>query len=185
MTPVVLHGFDDEDTLISFVVPVAGRTKPATIKIPRYDYIPEATADGMVAELERLDAEQQVIGAAHELVDAAPGADVQRPALLDAAKQQLTDLGVTVRRARKDGEKVDVLSAPTAKVVAALAPFAESPLLSVRRQRRAHCLAMLRNVVTDEEYGWLEALPIGALDVLQSQWEAQSATPLGESEASS
>ncbi|MBU3748788.1 MAG: hypothetical protein FGM36_16175, partial [Burkholderiaceae bacterium] len=61
MKPVVLPGFDDERTQIPFTIPVKGR-KPVTVKIPRFDYIPEDVFDALMADLEALDVEQQVIG---------------------------------------------------------------------------------------------------------------------------
>lgn len=184
MKPVVLSGFDDERTKIPFTIPVKGR-KPATVHIPRFDYIDEDTFDAIMADLERLDVEQQVIAVANDLSEVEPGTEVTWETLLDDAKKQLTSLGVTVRRTMKQGQSQDVVSAPDAKTVEALAPLAETKPLPMRKRSRSIALAMLKHVVTDEQWEWFDALPSGALDELLNTWRAQSTVTLGESEASS
>lgn len=184
MKPVVLPGFDDERTQIPFTIPIKGR-KPATIKIPRFDYIPEDTFDALMADLERLDVEQQVIAVANDLSEVEPGTEVTWETLLDDAKRQLTDLGVKVFRTMKQGQSQDLVSAPTESVVAALAPFAVEKPMPLRKRSRSIALAMLKHVVSEQELEWFEALPTGALDELLTTWRSQSTISLGESEASS
>lgn len=183
MKPVVLPGFDDERTQIPFTIPVKGR-KPVTVKIPRFDYIPEDTFDALMADLEALDVEQQVIAVANDLSEVEPGTEVTWEPLLDEAKKQLTDLGVKVFRTMKQGQSQDLVSAPDDKVVAALAPFAAEKPLPLRKRSRSICLAMLKHVVSEQELEWFEALPSGALDELLTTWRTQSTVSLGESEAS-
>lgn len=184
MKPVVLPGFDDERTQIPFTIPVKGR-KPATVKIPRFDYIPEDVFDALMADLERLDVEQQVIAVANDLTEVEPGTEVTWEPLLDDAKKQLTDLGVKVFRTMKQGQSQDLVSAADESVVQALSPFAAEKPMPLRKRSRSICLAMLKHVVTDQEYEWFEALPTGALDELLNTWRSQSTISLGESEASS
>lgn len=183
MKPVVLPGFDDERTKIPFTVPVKGR-KPVTVKIPRFDYIPEDTFDALMADLERLDVEQQVLAVANDLVDAEPGTEVPWEPLLDDSKKQLADLGVKIIRTMKQGQSQDLVSAPDSKVVEALRPYACEKPLPLRKRSRSICLAMLKHVVTDEELSWFEALPSGALDEVLTTWRTASTVSLGESEAS-
>lgn len=183
MKPVVLPGFDDERTQIPFTIPVRGR-KPVTVKIPRFDYIPEDTFDALMSDLEALDVEQQVIAVANDLSEVEPGTEVTWEPLLDDAKKQLTDLGVKVFRTMSKGSSQDLVSAPDAKVVEALAPFAAEKPLPLRKRSRSICLAMLKHVVSEQELEWFEALPSGALDELLTTWRTQSTVSLGESEAS-
>jgi hypothetical protein len=184
MKPVVLPGFDDERTLIPFTVPVKGR-KPATVKIPRFDYIPEDVFDAIMADLEKLDVEQQVIAAANDLSEVEPGTEITWEPLLDDAKRQLTDLGVKVVRTMKQGQSQDLVSAPDMKTVEQLAPFAAEKPLPLRKRSRSICLAMLKHVVSEHELEWFAALPTGALDELLTTWRSQSTISLGESAASS
>lgn len=184
MKPVVLSGFDDERTKIPFTIPVKGR-KPVTICIPRFDYIPEEQFDAIMRDLETQDVEQQVIAVANDLVGAETDTEINWEPLLDDAKKQLTDLGVVVRRTMKQGQSQDVVSAPDAKVLDALAPLAQEKPLPLRKRSRSIALAMLKHVVTDEQFEWFSDLPTGALDELLNTWRAQSTVTLGESEASS
>ncbi len=184
MKPVVLSGFDDERTKIPFTIPIKGR-KPATVHIPRFDYIDEDTFDAIMKDLERLDVEQQVIAVANDLTEVEPGTEVTWELLLDDAKKQLTDLGVKVVRTMSKGQSQELVSAPDATVVEALAPFAEQKPMPLRKRSRSIALAMLKHVVSDQELSWFEALPTGALDELLTMWRQQSTVSLGESEASS
>lgn len=183
MKPVVLSSYDDERTKIPFTVPVKGR-RPATVLIPRFDYIDEDTFDAIMADLERLDVEQQVIGVANDLSEVEPGSEVTWEPLLDDAKRQLTDLGVKVIRNISKGQSQDLISAD-AKALEALEPYSSQTPLPLRKRSRSIALAMLSHVVTDEQYGWFEALPTGALDELLTTWRQQSTVSLGESAASS
>lgn len=183
MKPVVLPGFDDERTQIPFTIPVKGR-KPVTVKIPRFDYIPEDTFDALMADLEKLDVEQQVIAVANDLSEVEAGTEVTWEPLLDDAKKQLTELGVKVFRTLSKGQSQELISAPDDKVKEALAPFAAEKPLPLRKRSRSIALAMLKHVVTEEQYGWFEDLPTGALDELLTTWRAQSTVSLGESAAS-
>lgn len=182
--PVSLAGFDDERAQISFTVPIKGR-RPATVKIPRFDYIPEDVFDAMMADLESLDVVQQVHGVANDLTEAGEGADVQWELLLDGAKKQLTELGVTVTRAMSKGMSRDVVCAPDSAVLEALAPLAAEKPLTLRKRSREICLTMLKHVVAPHELEWFEALPSGALDDVLAAWKDQSTMTLGESDASS
>ena len=65
-----------------------------------------------------------------------------------------------------------------------MAPFAELKPLPLRKRSRSIALAMLKHVVSEQEYEWFAALPTGALDELLTTWRAQSTVSLGESEAS-
>ena len=183
MKPVVLSGYDDERTKIPFTVPVKGR-KPATILIPRFDYIDEDTFDAIMADLEKLDVEQQVIAVANDLSKLEPGEEVTWEPLLDDAKRQLVDAGVKVTRSMSKGQSQDVVSADKA-ALDALEPFASQQPLPLRKRSRSIALAMLKHVVTEQEYEWFEALPTGALDELLTTWRNQSTVSLGESAASS
>jgi hypothetical protein len=184
MKAVVLSGFDDERTKIPFTIPVKGR-KPVTVLVPRFDYIDETTFDALMADLERLDVEQQVCAVANDLSEVPPGTDVTWEPLLDDAKKQLTDLGVKISRTMKQGSTQELVSAPTAKVVEALAPFAVDKPQPLRKRSRSIALAMLKHVVSEQELEWFEALPTGALDEMLTTWRTASTVSLGESEASS
>lgn len=184
MKAVSLAGFDDERTQIPFTIPIKGR-KPATVKIPRFDYIPEDVFDALMADLERLDVEQQVIAVANDLAEVEPGTDVDWEVLIDEAKTCLLGLGVTVSRKMSKGASRDVVCAPDAAVIAALEPYSSQKPLPLRKRSREICLTMLKHVVSEQELEWLEALPSGALDELLTTWKAQSTMSLGESEASS
>lgn len=181
MKAVVLAGYDDEKTKIPFTIPVKGR-KPATILIPRFDYIDEDTFDAIMSDLERMDVEQQVIAVANDLVDADAGTEVPWEQLLDDAKTQLVALGVTVKR---KNQNQDVVCAPDDSVLAALQPLAVTKPLPLRKRSREIALAMLKHVVSEQELEWFTALPTGALDELLTTWRNQSTVSLGESEASS
>jgi hypothetical protein len=181
--PVVLPGFDDERTQIPFTVPVKGR-KPVTVKIPRFDYIPEETFDALMADLESLDVVQQVIAVANDLVDAEVGDEVTWEPLLEPAKKQLTDMGVKIVRTMVKGQSQELISAPDSTVIEALKPHAAEKPLPLRKRSRSICLAMLKHVVSEQELEWFEALPTGALDELLTTWRTQSTVSLGESEAS-
>lgn len=183
MKPVVLPGFDDERTQIPFTIPVKGR-KPVTVKIPRFDYIPEDVFDALMSDLETLDVEQQVIAVANDLSEVEPGTEIPWEPLLDDAKKQLTDLGVKVFRSMSKGQSQDLVSAPDKAVVEALEPLAAEKPLPLRKRSRSICLAMLKHVVSEQELEWFEALPSGALDELLTTWRNQSTVSLGESEAS-
>lgn len=183
MKPVVLPGFDDERTQIPFTIPVKGR-KPVTVKIPRFDYIPEDTFDAIMKDLEALDVEQQLIAVANDLSEVEPGTEITWEPLLDDAKKQLGELGVKVFRTMKQGQSQDLVSAPDDKVVEALKPLAAEKPQPLRKRSRSICLAMLKHVVSEEELGWFDALPSGALDELLTTWRTQSTVSLGESEAS-
>lgn len=184
MKAVVLSGFDDERTKIPFTVPVKGR-KPATVHVPRFDYIPEDTFDAIMKDLEELDVEQQVIAVANDLAEVDPGTEVEWEPLIDEAKKQLTALGVKVLRTMKQGRSQELISAPDAKALEALEPFSSQAPLPLRKRSRSIALAMLRHVVNEQELAWFEALPTGALDELLTTWRNQSTVSLGESEASS
>lgn len=184
MKPVVLAGFDDERTKIPFTVPVKGK-RPQTVKIPRFDFIDEDTFDALTGDLEALDVEQQVIAVANDLAAVPIGEVVSWEPLIDAARKRLTGLGVKVVRVVADKKPQDDVSAPSDAVVAALEPYSSQKPLQLRKRSREICLAMLKHVVTEEQYGWFEALPTGALDELLTAWRKQSAVSLGESEASS
>ena len=184
MKAVVLPGFDDERTQIPFTIPVKGR-KPVTVRIPRFDYIDEPTFDAIMADLEVMDVEQQVLAVANDLVAVEPGVEVSWEPLLDDAKKQLTDLGVKVIRTMKQGSSLELVSAPDVKVLEVLAPIAVEKPLPLRKRSRAIALAMLKHVVSEQELAWFEALPTGALDELLTTWRTQSTVALGESEASS
>lgn len=181
MKAVVLAGYDDEKTKIPFTIPVKGR-KPATILIPRFDYIDEDTFDAIMSDLERMDVEQQVIAVANDLVDADAGTEVPWEQLLDDAKTQLVALGVTVKR---KNQNQDVVCAPDDSVLAALQPLAVTKPLPLRKRSREIALAMLKHVVSEQELEWFTALPTGALDELLTTWRNQSTVSLGESVASS
>lgn len=181
MKAVVLAGYDDEKTKIPFTIPVKGR-KPATILIPRFDYIDEDTFDAIMSDLERMDVEQQVIAVANDLVDADAGTEVPWEQLLDDAKTQLVALGVTVKR---KNQNQDVVCAPDDSVLAALKPLAVTKPLPLRKRSREIALAMLKHVVSEQELEWFTALPTGALDELLTTWRNQSTVSLGESVASS
>lgn len=184
MKPVVLSGFDDERTKIPFAIPVKGR-KPVTVMIPRFDYIPEDQFDAIMTDLEKMDVEQQVLAVANDLVEADMGEEINWEVLIDDAKKQLTDLGVVVKRTMKQGQSQDLVSAPDEKTLEALREVAVDKPLPLRKRSRSIALAMLKHVVTDEQYGWFEDLPSGALDELLTTWRNQSTVSLGESEASS
>lgn len=184
MKPVSLPGFDDERIMIPFTVPIKGR-KPATVKVPRFDYIEEDIFDALMADLEKLDVEQQVIAVANDLSVVEPGTEVTWEPLLDDAKKQLTDLGVKVVRTMKQGQSQELVSAPDESVVKALEPFAVEKPMPLRKRSRSICLAMLKHVVSPQELEWFEALPSGALDEVLTTWRNQSTVSLGESEASS
>ncbi len=183
MKAVVLSGFDDPKTKIPFTVPVKGR-KPATVHIPRFDYIDEDTFDLIMADLEKLDVEQQLIAVANDLAAAEPGTELVWEPLLDDAKSKLTALGVKVIRTLKQGQAQELISAD-AKAIEDLAPYSEQTPLPLRKRSRSIALAMLKHVVTDQEWEWFDALPTGALDELLNTWRQQSTVSLGESEASS
>lgn len=184
MKAVVLAGFDDEKTKIPFTVPVKGR-KPATILIPRFDYIDEDTFDAIMSDLERMDVEQQVIGVANDLVAVDAGTEVTWEQLLDDAKTRLVALGVIVSRTMRQGQSQDVVCAPNDAVREALKPLAVTKPLPLRKRSREIALAMLKHVVSEQELEWFTALPTGALDELLTTWRNQSTVSLGESEASS
>jgi|GEM_PF-2114104 hypothetical protein len=184
MKPIVLAGFDDARTKLPVQVPVRGKTKPVTVKLPRFDYIPEETFDALMADLERLDVVQQVIAAANGLAEAEVGEEVEVESLMDDAKKQLSDMGVEVQRNMKQGHAFDVLIAKDDSVLEALKPMSEQKTLPLRKRSREVALTMLRHVVTPEELAWFEDLPTGALDELLSAWRDASTLTLGESEAS-
>lgn len=184
MKPVVLSGYDDTRTKIPFTIPVKGR-KPATVMIPRFDYIEEDVFDALMDDLEKLDVEQQILAVANDLVEVEPGTEVPWEPLLDDSKKHLTDLGVKIVRTMKQGQSQELVSAPDAAVVEALRPIACDKPLPLRKRSRSIALAMLKHVVSETEYEWFEALPTGALDELLTTWREQSAKSLGESEASS
>lgn len=184
MKPVVLSGFDDERTKIPFTIPVKGR-KPATVLVPRFDYIPEDVFDAIMADLERLDVEQQVIAVANDLKAVPAGSDITWDVLLDDAKAQLVGLGVSVTRTIKAGQSQDVVCAPDDAVIDALEPLWTQTPLPLRKRSRGIALAMLTHVVSEQELSWFEDLPSGALDELLTQWRSLSTVSLGESAASS
>lgn len=184
MKAISLFGFDDERVKIAFTIPVKGR-KPATVHIPRFDYIDEETFDRIMSDLEVLDVEQQVIAVANDLKDIDPGTEVMWEPLLDDAKRQLTECGVVVKRTMKQGQSQDVIVAPDKAVVDALEPHWSEQPLPLRKRSRSIALAMLKHVVSEQEWEWFSALPTGALDELLTQWRTQSTVTLGESEASS
>ena len=184
MKPVVLPGVDDERTQIPFTIAVKGR-KPVTVKIPRFDYIPEDVFDALMADLEALDVEQQVIGVANDLSEVEAGTEITWEPLLEDTKRQLTALGVKVFRTMKQGQSQDLVCAPDDKVKEALAPLAAHKPLPLRKRSRSIALAMLKHVVPDDQFAWFEDLPTGALDELLTTWRSQSTISLGESEASS
>lgn len=184
MKPVVLAGFDDDKVKIPFTIPVKGR-KPVTVQIPRFDYIEEDTFDAIMADLERLDVEQQLIAIANDLAAAEPGTEIPCEQLLDDARQQLLDLGVSVKRSMKQGQSQDVVSAADSKTLEALEPLSSQEALPLRKRARSITLAMLKHVVTEQELEWFSALPTGALDELLTTWKNQSQATLGESAASS
>jgi hypothetical protein len=184
MKPVVLPGFDDERTKIPFTIPVKGR-KPATVHIPRFDYIPEDVFDALMADLEKLDVEQQVIAVANDLTEVDAGNEVTWEPILDDAKRQLAELGVKIVRTMIKGQSQDLVSAPDDAVKEALKPFAAEKPMPLRKRSRSICLAMLKHVVSEQELEWFEALPTGALDELLTTWRNQSTVSLGESAASS
>lgn len=184
MKPVSLPGFDDERIMIPFSVPSKGR-KPVTVKVPRFDFIDEETFDALMADLEELDVEQQIIGVANDLIEVEPGTEVPWEPLLDGAKKKLADIGVKVVRTMKQGQSQDLVSAPDETVAQKLGPFAADKPLPLRKRSRSICLAMLKHVVTPQELELFNALPSGALDELLTTWRNQSTVSLGESEASS
>ena len=183
MKPIVLASYDDERTKLSIQVPVKGR-KPATVKIPRFDYIDEDTFDALMSDLEELDVEQQIIGVANDLKDVEVGEQVTWELLLDDARKQLTDLGVKVEKSMKQGQMRDLVSAPTQAVLDALAPFSSQQPLPLRKRSRSIALTMLKHVVSEQEWEWFNDLPTGALDELLTEWRSASTLSLGEFAAS-
>ena len=184
MKPIVLHGYDDEKTKIPVQIPVPGKTKPATVMLPRFDYIPELEFDALMDELEALDVEQQIISAANDLVALPVGEEVVWEPLIEETRTRLEKLGVEVRKTMKQGQTREVLSCPDGKALEALAPFAVSKPLPLRKRTREIALTMLKHVVSAEQLEWFEVLPSGALDELLSAWKESSTMSLGESEAS-
>jgi hypothetical protein len=112
MKPIVLPGFDDDRIKIPFTIPVKGR-KPVTVMVPRFDYIDEDTFDLIMADLEQLDVEQQVIAIANELAELPVGTDIKWEPVLEDTKTRLTDLGVKFSRTMVQGMSQDLISAPT------------------------------------------------------------------------
>lgn len=184
MKPVVLSGFNDPKTMIPFTIPVKGR-KPATVQVPRFDYIDEDTFDQIMDDLEKLDVEQQLIAVANDLAEVEPGVEVTWEPLLDEAKRVLTGMGVKIVRTMLKGQSQELISAPDEAVIAALEPFAAQTPMPLRKRSRSIALAMLKHVVTEQEWEWFNALPTGALDELLTTWRTQSTISLGESAASS
>lgn len=184
MKPFVLSGFDDERTKIPFAIPVKGR-KPVTVTVPRFDYIDEDSFDRIMEDLEKLDAEQQVISAANELAELPIGEKLTWEPMIEAAKNTLTGLGVVVERTVVKGRSQEEISAPTEEVLEALKPYSEQKPEPIRKRSRSIALTMLKHVVSDEHYAMFETLPTGALDELLTTWKSQSTVSLGESEASS
>jgi hypothetical protein len=184
MKAISLAGYDDERTKLPVQVPVRGRAKPVTIKLPRFDYIDEDTFDALMSDLEKLDIEQQLIAVANSLAEVDPGEEVEWEPLIEQARTELEGLGVVINRDMKKGESREMVSAPTEKVVEALKPYASQQPLSLRKRSRSIALTMLKHVVTPEQYAWFEDLPSGALDELLSAWRDASTLSLGESEAS-
>jgi hypothetical protein len=184
MKAISLAGYDDARTKLPVQVPVRGKTKPVTVNLPRFDYIDEDTFDALMADLELLDVEQQVLAMANELVALEPGEEVETDPLLDAAKTQLEGLGVEVRRNMKKGQSHDVCVAPTEAVIETLTPVASKKPQPLRKRSRSIALTMLKHVVEPDQYTWFEDLPSGALDELLTAWRDASSVTLGESEAS-
>jgi hypothetical protein len=184
MKPIVLAGFDDERTKLPVQVPVRGKAKPAIVKLPRFDYIEESVFDALMADLEKLDIEQQLIAVANDLAGVDPGTEVTWDVLIEEARTELEGLGVTVTRTMKQGESRDVISAPTEKVLEALQPYSTQQPLPLRKRSRSIALAMLKHVVTPEQFEWFDDLPSGALDELLTAWREASTMSLGESAAS-
>jgi len=182
VNPVVLYGFDDERTKIRFDVPVKGRKGPAQVHVPRFDYIDEDTFDAIMAELEAMDVEQQLCAVANDVAAAGPGVEVTWEPLLEDARTQLTQAGAVISRRKTQ----DVITAPDQSVVDHLAgTWGAVKPLPFRKRSRQIALAMLRHVVTDDEYQWFEALPSGDLDKMLTAWKDASTITLGESGASS
>jgi hypothetical protein len=184
MKPIVLPGFDDDRIKIPFTIPVKGR-KPVTVMVPRFDYIDEDTFDLIMADLEQLDVEQQIIAIANELAELPVGTDIKWEPVLENTKTRLTDLGVKFSRTMVQGVSQDLISAPTDAVVKALEPFSSQTPSPIRKRSRSIALAMLKHVVSDQELQWFTDLPSGALDELLTAWKSASTVSLGESEASS
>lgn len=180
--PIALFGYDDEHTKIEFTVPRRNR-KPATIAVPRFDYIPEDKFATIMAELNDLDIQQQITQVAGDLAGSPLGTECVTEPLLDGTRKRLTDLGVTVTRDMKQGISRDVVIASTQESLDAVAGLALSDAerpMQLRRYSRMMALTMLKHVVSDEEITWLEELPAGALSKLLEEWKAGSSITLGE-----
>ena len=179
--PISLAGFDDERTKFAVEVPaLPPARKPVTVMLPRFDYMPEAEYDAMMAELESQDVEQEVIGVAADLI-ASGGSRVEWDRLAPEAKSQLQALGVNVSRATKAGRPIDVCETDD---VSRLAEFSDRKPATVRKRMRNVALTMLRHWVDASQMPMFEALPSGALDELMKGWRDASALSLGESAAS-
>lgn len=175
-----IPGVGDERVTISIgPLSVKGHGS-VTLKVPRFGSMDIETHDALIADLEALDVEAQVIGVANDLAEAPVGTKVFWEPLLKAARKQLTDLGVVVKRTAPNGSPRDEVTCPSQKVLAALEPYSDKPVLSLPKRSREVVLAMLKHVVSAEELAVCEKCTLDQLNYIREQWQSKSSMSLGE-----
>lgn len=151
-----------------------------TLKVPRFDFLDPETHDALMADLEKLDVEAQVIAVANDLAETPVGTAVFWEPLLKPARKKLEEAGVVVKRIAPNGLNRDEITAATAAVLKKLKPYSDQEVLPLHKRSREVVLSMLKHVATPEEIELCSKMAIGQLNAIREEWQQKSSVSLGE-----
>lgn len=170
-----------DDRIMITIGPISLKDRePLTIKVPRFDFLDPDTYDALIAGLEELDAEAQIIGVANDLAETPVGTSVFWEPLMKSARAKLAELGVVVKRTAPNDLVREEITAPTEKVLKALQPYSDKPVLSLPKRARTVVLSMLKHVLSEDEFEACQSLTMGQLNAIRDEWQAKSQVSLGE-----
>lgn len=153
---------------------------PLNLRVPRFDFLEPDTHDALMSDVEALDVEAELIGAANDLAETPVGTPLLWQALQKETRKQLASVGVKIKRIFENNVRQDELTVPTAEVLSALEPWSSQDVVPLHKRMRFVRLAMLKHVVTPEQLEVCGTLASGQLNEIWDQWQTQSNIALGE-----
>lgn len=175
-----IPGIGDDRIMIA-IGPISVKDgDPVTLRVPRFDFLDPETHDALIADLETLDVEAQMIAVANDLAETPVGTPVFWEPLLKPTRAKLTGLGVKVKRVNAGQVARDEIIAPTEKVLKTLTPYSDQPVLGLQKRGRSVVLSMLKHVLPDDQLEVCGKLALGQLNAIRDEWQTRSAVSLGE-----
>ena len=175
-----IPGINDERVRIAIGPIETADGEKMTLRLRRIDFLPDEVQDAIQKELLAGDVEAQIIGVAKELVETPVNTPIIWAPVLKQARAELQGLGVKWERVAPLGYNQDKFTAPTKKIVDALAPWADKDILPLPRRQKQAGLIMLKHVCSEEEYTKCERLTNGQVKAIVEEWQSRSEMKLGE-----